>query len=80
MTEDEAELVTPHGSQDISIPWAGDRSEDAKSVTPICPMAEAMHSIGLMQEAEETSVMVVDERGWQEDEMHAALALCGLRG
>lgn len=78
MTEDEAELVTPHGSQDTSMPWAGDRS-DTKDVTGTYPAAEVIRAMGL-NDTGDRDVMVADKRGWEEDEMHAALALCGLRG
>jgi hypothetical protein len=79
MTEDEAELITPHGSQDVSMTWEGEDSH-AKAVTRTCCTTEAMLHMGLLHETDKVNVMVGDQRGWEEDEMHAALALCGLRG
>ena len=79
MTEDEAEIVTPHGSQDISMPWAGESSE-VKTLAHTCEITETMQAIGLLHRSDERKVMAMDEGGWEEDEVHAALALCGLRG
>ena len=76
MTEDEAELITPHGSQDVSMPWAG----DAKPVARTCDTTQTMQALQLLHGTGEGNLMGMDEGGWQEDEVHAALALCGLRG
>lgn len=75
LTEDEAELVTPHGSQDAHMPWADDR----KAVSAHFPQTTmpSMDATNLMDEMDTISVAA---SGWEEAEMHAALALCVLRG
>ncbi|KIJ53751.1 hypothetical protein M422DRAFT_241994 [Sphaerobolus stellatus SS14] len=62
MTEDEAELVTPHSSQDDP--------------------AEGAHIVRLTsaERASKNASGPAGTESWEEDEMHAALALCGLRG
>ncbi|GJJ13099.1 hypothetical protein Clacol_007349 [Clathrus columnatus] len=76
-TEDEAELVDSHlqASQPAPVLWGhGDKRQ--VTVTNADHCAEGgTHSMG--SNSVEKSVK---KHPWQEDEMHAALALCGLRG
>ncbi|KAF8579263.1 homeobox-domain-containing protein [Ramaria rubella] len=84
MTEDEAELITPNGSQDMQLSW--ENSNDNNAFAPLKPavnLTSSMDSMGLIHSVHKphnTNTMTVDKQGWEEDEMHAALALCGLRG
>ncbi|KAF8515846.1 hypothetical protein BU17DRAFT_93265 [Hysterangium stoloniferum] len=83
MTEDETELVTPQSSQDVSINWSTDLNEDEKNFSRADNPLKSLHIMGLVRSIGETPLTTsvpMDTDGWQEDEMKAALALCGLRG
>lgn len=67
LTEDESELVTPQNSQDVPMSWTPD-DHLKKDVSFIRFTSQSFRDIPK------------GRLGWQEDEMHAALALCGLRG
>lgn len=82
-TEDEAELVTPQASQTTSALWrhrANDyvtvTQEGNNSAADMIPVATYTQESGATDLAKSSP----KKYPWQEDEMHAALALCGLRG
>lgn len=84
-TEDEDELVTPQASQTTLVSWPH------KDPCHVTVTREAGHnstedkvlSMSVIYEADDTHSLpksLARVSPWQEDEMHAALALCGLRG
>lgn len=85
-TEDEDELVTPQASQTTLMSWPH-KTQCRVTVTheagPNCAEDRAL-SMSVIHEGDDDtqdpSETLARVSPWQEDEMHAALALCGLRG
>lgn len=85
-TEDEDELVTPQASQTTLVSWPHKdqcRVTVTREAGQNCAEDKVLSTMSVIYEVDDThnlSKSLARVSPWQEDEMHAALALCGLRG